>query len=99
MKTLERLVNAKKNISLGNHKVELDGKYRNFFYHWTVVCRVDDEGKTFVTNRGGWGTRSTTRVINWYRKYFADEGYRYTKDDLLKQLDEYIKQNKKEGSA
>lgn len=77
MKTVEKLTNEVRNKKLGNHRVEFtpSGR-REFIYHWTAICIVDDRTKTFVTNNGGWNTQSTNRAINAYRRHFESLGYR-----------------------
>lgn len=91
MKAIETLVRSTKSRRVGNHAVWfcgtpqegdlrflyiMEGATRVFAYQDTFVCHVDDVRKcVFLTNRG-WVTRSTTRALNEYRKYFVDEcGY------------------------
>lgn len=75
LKTIETLVSAFSSKKKGNHRVVFKGWERHFYYYFTEICTVNDVYKTFKTNDGGWGTQSTTRAINDYRKYFKSCGY------------------------
>lgn len=77
MKTVESLAKAMKNTKIGNHKVVMvnDGLARNFIYYNTTICSVCDIKRTFVID-ASYGTTSTTRACNAYRRYFAGLGYK-----------------------
>ena len=76
MKSLKLLVKSFWNYSVGNHSVTVDGDKRYFRYHGNIVCKVNDDAKTFVLDDCGYsGYSSTTRTLNDYRKYFSDIGY------------------------
>ena len=84
MKTIRNLVafyeeNKGRNVRgkiLGNHRVEIAGDgSANFIYHWTPIAIIDNAGNVTITN-GGWGTPSTTRACNAYKKEFISHGYR-----------------------
>lgn len=83
MRTLEKLV-RENNKKMGNHKVATitsEGiTWTKYYYYQTVICLVNETNKEVVLSNGGWGTSSTTRAINWYRKYFRGEGYTITND-------------------
>lgn len=61
--------------TLGNHRMERTETGRNFIYHWTTICTVNDVDRTYHTDNGGWGTSSTTRAINAYKREFNSMGY------------------------
>ena len=75
MKTVKALLNATTNKTLGNHRMERTETGRNFIYHWTTICTVNDVDRTYHTDNGGWGTSSTTRAINAYKREFNSMGY------------------------
>ena len=75
MKAIEQLVKGKKK-KVGNHRVEQEGNIRRFIYHETAICTADCLQKTFTTDNGGWGTQSTTRAINAYRRELKAQGYK-----------------------
>ena len=67
MKTIKKLLNETKDRNIGNHKVVFESpNKRAFYYHNTVICRVDDHKRIFSVHDGGWSTPSTTRAINTY---------------------------------
>lgn len=80
MKTIQKLVNAKNDMKVGNHRVEfsLVGKERRYFYYNTVICSVDHNKGTFKID-ASYGSVSTTRACNAYRKYFESLWYREEK--------------------
>lgn len=76
MTTVYNLVHANGNRkTLGNHRMERTTTGRNFIYHWTTICTVNDIDKTYHTDNGGWGTSSTTRAINAYKRELNLMGY------------------------
>ena len=75
MRSHQRLVEAKKDMHIGNHSVVIKGTKRDFIYFRTVICAVDDEAKTFHCDNGGYNTPSTNRAIGSYRSYFRSIGY------------------------
>lgn len=76
MKTVVNLLNADGDSKkLGSHKMERRGNVRGFIYYSTEICTVDDLSKTFSVQNGGYGTQSTTRAMNAYRKELEYEGY------------------------
>lgn len=74
MKTVEQLANSKSEKNAGNHKVRFSLGQRLFYYYSTVICKVNDAKKTFVID-SSYGTQSTTRACNAYRKHFESLGY------------------------
>ncbi len=73
------LAKAKRNLSIGNHNVEIDPKcnFRFFFYHGHNVCTVDDINKTFELDDCGYGgSISTKHCLAGYREYFTSIGYK-----------------------
>lgn len=76
MTTVYNLVHTNANRkTLGNHRMERTTTGRNFIYHWTTICAVNDVDRTYHTDNGGWGTSSTTRAINAYKREFNSMGY------------------------
>lgn len=79
LRAIEQLVSHQR-TKVGNHRVESFNEcghtINNYIYHSTIICAVNENEKTFRTSNGGWGTQSTTRAINDYRKYFKSCGYR-----------------------
>ncbi|EJW14055.1 hypothetical protein M5X02_30150 [Paenibacillus alvei] len=75
MKTVQTLVNVKKDTKAGNHRVSISQGKRDFYYYATAICKVDDTKGTFVID-SSYGTQSTTRACNAYRKHFVGIGYR-----------------------
>lgn len=77
MQSHKRLVESKKNLRIGNHRVEIcENGMRKFIYFKTCICLVDDVNKTFFIDNGGWDTVSTNKAIGSYRSYFSMKGYR-----------------------
>ena len=59
----------------------VNGFTRAFSYHDSTICLVDDENHRIILTNAGWNTRSTTRALNDYRRYFVEEcGYTEVKD-------------------
>jgi hypothetical protein len=80
MQTVKNLVTAKKDVKIGNHRVEIinfeNGKclVRKFYYYSTVICKVDYSSRSFSID-SSYGSQSTTRACNAYRAYFKQIGY------------------------
>ena len=76
MKFVEVLALAGQNKRVGNHRVVIneDGT-REFYYYSTVICRADYFFKKFAVD-DSYGTVSTKRAVNAYRKYFTEMGYK-----------------------
>ena len=76
MKFVEVLALAGQNKRVGNHRVVVhnDGT-REFYYYDTVICRADYFFKKFTLD-DSYGTVSTKRAVNAYRKYFTEMGYK-----------------------
>lgn len=79
LRATEQLVSGLK-TKVGNHSVVTYYVHgctvKDYIYHSTPICTVNEDRMTFSTDNGGWGTQSTTRAINDYRKYFKSCGYR-----------------------
>ena len=75
MTTVYNLVHTSEQKAHGNHRMERTETGRNFIYHWTTICTVNDVDRTYHTDNGGWGTSSTTRAINAYKREFNSMGY------------------------
>ena len=76
MKFVAVLALAGQNKRVGNHRVVVhnDGT-RDFYYYDTVICTSHDSFKKFKVNNS-YGTVSTTRAVNAYRKYFTEMGFK-----------------------
>lgn len=75
MKTIEKLINGDA-TKLGNHRMEEKSNGIIFYiYHSTPIVILDNRKKTFITNNGGYNTKSTTRAINSYRRKLEVLGY------------------------
>lgn len=71
------LVCASRDMKKGSHKVvKYPTGIREFIYYSTAICTVNDNERTFSTDNGGYGTSSTTRAINDYKRYFTSIGYK-----------------------
>ena len=98
MKALEKLVASKRNAHVGNHAVMfydipnngaalhilhiMPGTSRAFSYHGNFICYVDDTRRRVYLTNCGWGTCSTTRALNDYKRYFIDGlGYKLVEED------------------
>ena len=76
MKSIDNLVEARTNKTVGNHRVRVTPAGRYFSYHNNVVCKVNDNKKEFSLDDCGWtGKSSTTRTLNCYKRYFTSLGY------------------------
>ena len=78
----KKLLEAKKDKIVGNHKVEFgmviagSTRYRYFYYHGNLVCTVDDIDKTFELDDCGYGgCISTKNCLAGYRELLTDKGY------------------------
>jgi len=81
----KKLVDAKRDKTVGNHRVEYgmgiarSTRKRYFYYHGNCVCVVDDIDKTFELNDCGWGgARSTKICLAGYRALLNSMGYKQT---------------------
>ncbi|WP_090739315.1 hypothetical protein [Paenibacillus sp. Mc5Re-14] len=77
MKTVQQLAQANNDKKIGSHQVKYSKQEegtRFFIYYNTTICTVDDVNKTFSID-ASYGTQSTTRACNAYRRHFLDEGY------------------------
>ena len=98
MKALEKLVASKRNARVGNNAVMycdiphngaalrilhiMQGATRAFSYHDNFICHVDDVCRRVYLTNCGWGTTSTTRALNDYKRYFVDGlGYELVDED------------------
>lgn len=98
MKALEKLVASRANATVGNHAVMfcdipnsgaalrilhiMPGTSRAFSYHGNFICHVDDTRRRVYLTNCGWGTSSTTRALNDYRRHFVDgRGYTLVEED------------------
>lgn len=79
----KQLLEAKKDKTVGNHRVEFgmgiarSTRKRYFYYHGNCVCVVDDIDKTFELNDCGWGgAPSTKNCLAGYRKLLESMGYK-----------------------
>lgn len=70
MKTIEKLINSDRNRKIGNHRLEIQGNKRLYYYHDTAIIVTTPIG-IFIDN-GGWNTRSTNRAINVYLKHLSN---------------------------
>lgn len=75
MVTMAKLIGAHGDMKLGNHRKEVEGNTTKYIYHWTAIVTVNESNKTYTTNDGGWGTRSTKAAINDYKRKLNDLGY------------------------
>ena len=76
MKTVEVLASAGQNKRSGNHRVVIHSNgIRQFYYYDTVICRADYFFKKFTLD-DSYGTVSTKRAVNAYRKYFTEMGFK-----------------------
>ena len=77
MKCVNELLKSNCNYKrIGNHRKEREGHISKYYYHHTPIVIVNDSEKTFKTDNGGWGTISTTRAINAYRRELTSIGFR-----------------------
>lgn len=70
LKAIEKLLNGTA-TKVGNHRAVRTAIGVYYYYHNTAVC-VATYDCTVKFDNGGWGTSSTTRAINDYRKHFVD---------------------------
>ena len=60
----------------------VNGFTREFTYHGNTICIVDDVNHFVILTNCGWGTSSTSRALNDYRRYFIDGlGYEFVDED------------------
>ena len=67
MRTVENLINATHNKKLGNHRKEYFEDGQKYYYYSTVICEVNHTKGT-VTLDKSYGTSSTTRAVNAYKR-------------------------------
>ena len=70
MNFVETLTSASRNKKQGNHRVEVDGRVRRFYYFRTCICEVDDYERT-VKIDNSYGTVSTTKNCTKYLRYIV----------------------------
>lgn len=76
MKAVENLIKSDRDKKIGNHRKEIAGNTTRYIYHWTAIVTVDEAERTFTTDNGGYGTRSTTCAINDYKRKLSAIGYK-----------------------
>lgn len=78
MQTVKNLISSTNSKKLGNHRVEVVNNmgipHRKYIYYSTVIAREYPDTKEFIID-DSYGTASTTRACNAYRKEFLDKGY------------------------
>ena len=96
LKAVEQLVKGYRNC-IGNHRVEhSEDTYGSkhtidrYYYHSTAICTADITTQRFTIDDGGWGTQSTSRAINDYRKWFISHYYDEVFDKFYKLVDMLI---------
>ena len=57
-----------------------NGYTRKFTYHGNTICLVDDNTRKMILTHAGWYTRSTSRALNDYRRYFLIRGYQIVEE-------------------
>jgi hypothetical protein len=67
------LTNAKKDKKQGNHRVEILGDIRLYYYFNTVIAAENGDRKFAVDP--SYGTVSTKKSCSLYRSKFLREGY------------------------
>lgn len=80
MKAVEQLLKAETNKKIGNHRfaegISHKGEdTRLFFYYATIICYVMEKTKTFAID-SSFGSQSTTRACNAYRRELLSQGYK-----------------------
>lgn len=83
MRTVEKLLNASRDMKSGNHRVEhitnnFGHEVRKFYYYATVIAYVNDTKRTFTID-ASYGSSSTTRACNAYRRELC---YTHTEVEL-----------------
>ena len=73
---LKKLVEANKDLIVGNHRMYFMEGNRNFVYYSTIICLVKDREKIFEVSCGSYPTVSTKQAISQYRSYFLSIGYK-----------------------
>jgi len=73
MVTMEKLGESRTSKKLGNHRVEVCGKIRKYFYYNTEIAREEIATDTYWVDPS-YGTRSTKEACNAYREYFDSNG-------------------------
>ncbi|OME54005.1 hypothetical protein BSK59_15605 [Paenibacillus odorifer] len=89
MKAIIELANVTKETKKGNHRVSISKKYNEnysleiigkaFFFYDTIICSTDEVKRTFSID-ASYGTQSTTRACNAYKKHFLALGYTETEN-------------------
>lgn len=83
LKAIEKLLNGTA-TKVGNHHAVRTETAVYYYYHNTAVCVATYSGEVKFDN-GGWGTSSTTRAINDYKKHFVD----YLGFEEVKEIKDY----------
>jgi hypothetical protein len=65
---------TKSDRRFGNHIVRHHGDVREFYYHITCICKVDDGQELFAID-ASYGSASTTKACNEYCRQFKLLGY------------------------
>lgn len=75
MVTIDKLVKeyhyGTKHRKIGNHFMKQDDKEVKFYYHAIAICVIDKSTKEVKYDDGNWGTVSTKRAINCYKRIFS----------------------------
>lgn len=74
MRTVHHLATATRDKKVGNHRVEVRGELRSYIYFYTEICRANLKTNTFWID-DSYGTVSTTRACNAYRRYYSSMGF------------------------
>lgn len=74
LKVVQNMINGITHA--GNHTSEHSGSCSKFYFHGNLVCYADHVNKEFKLDSCGYtSSRSTSRILNDYARYFKDEGY------------------------
>lgn len=75
MKTIDNVLNAKRNKKIGNHYVKIDGCIRSCIYHGTLICMVNTETKEFFINRNEIFSIGSSRAAYKYMQGLTRRGF------------------------
>lgn len=71
---VEYLTESNTAKKVGNHRVAVYAHERNYIYYSTTICTEYPKVKAFYID-DSYGTQSTKRACDKYRRHFLQQGY------------------------
>lgn len=82
LKSIEKLLESRSNLKVGNHSSEHTTSACSYMYHGAIICEADFEREEFkLPYNGAYSLSiSTRRAVNDYKRYFTDKGFAFIEE-------------------